>query len=201
MSAARQPAQPGQDGEDARREQARPRDTEFARLYGARWWHLAVLTALLVGTAYVVSRLLGDPALFRIAVWFVGAAVVWDLLLGPLFALADRGLRATAGRGGVRALNHVRVPALLSLLLLLVWAPLVLQRSEPVYRAKSGLLQDPYLDRWLAVTAVLFAASALVWAVGALRRRGQQGQPGQQGEPDQPGQPGQAGPARSRPSG
>ena len=141
------------------------------RLYGAAPWHLLVLLGLLAVTAYTGTRLLGDPALLRIAIWFVGAAVVWDLVLGPLVALADRGLQAALGRGHVPLLNHVRVPALLSGLLLLLFAPLVLQRSEGVYAAKTGLSQDPYLERWLAVTAVLFAASALAWVVALLRAR------------------------------
>ena len=146
--------------------------SRFGRLYGAHAWHLAVLIALLAGTAYVVSRLLGDPQLFRIGLWFVGAAVVWDLVLGPLLALGDRVLRAVLGRvrrNGVRPLNYVRFPVLVSLILLVVWAPLILQRSEGVYRAKSGLTQDPYLERWLVVTAVLLLTSAVVFVLAAVR--------------------------------
>jgi hypothetical protein len=142
--------------------------------YGASGRHLLALAACFLVTAYVVSRLLDDPALLRIAVWFVGAAVVWDLVLGPALALADRLLRASAGRvrtAGVPLLNFVRVPAALSVLLLLVWAPSVLRRSEGVYAAKTGLSQQPYLGRWLAVTAVLFAASALAWGLSVARAR------------------------------
>jgi hypothetical protein len=147
----------------------------FARLYGAKPWHLMVLLACFALTGYAVSRLLDDlPTLIRIAIWFVGAAVVWDLLVGPAFALADRllrpALRAVRPRG-VPALNYVRVPALVSALLLIVWAPLILQRSEFVFRLKAGLLQDPYLERWLAVTGALFALSAVAYAVALLRAR------------------------------
>ena len=146
----------------------------FGRRYGAAWWHLLALLACFALSAYAVSRLIGNPELFRIAVWFVGAAVVWDLLLGPGFALLDRLLRSTAGRArpaGVPVVNFVRVPVALSLLLLLVWAPLVLQRSEGVYTAKAGLSQDPYLARWLGITAVLFLASAVAWALATRRAR------------------------------
>jgi hypothetical protein len=142
------------------------------RLYGAAWWHLVVLLVSFALAGYAASRLLGDPALFRIALWFVGAAVVWDLLLGPGFALADRVLSGVAGRvrsGGVPLLNYLRVPAVLSTLLLLVWAPLVLQRSQGVYAAKTGLSQQPYLGRWLAVTAVLFLGSALAYVLARVR--------------------------------
>ena len=143
----------------------------FRRLYGASPWHLVALLAMLVVAGYTASRVLGDPALLRIAIWFVGAAVVWDLVLGPLLGLADLGLRAGLRRGRVPLLNYVRVPALLSGLLLVMFAPLVLQRSEGVYAAKTGLSQDPYLARWLAVTAVLFVLSAVAWVLAARRAR------------------------------
>ncbi|HWH29325.1 MAG TPA: hypothetical protein VNU26_10245 [Mycobacteriales bacterium] len=160
--------------EDAADGSGRPHDTGFARRYGARPWHLLVLLALFAATGYVASRLLGDPTLPSIVLWFVGAAVVWDLVLGPALSLGDLGLRTALRRrrpAGVRPLNYVRVPALLSLLLLVLWAPLVLQRSEAVYRAKTGLTQDPYLERWLAVTAVLFAASAVAFLAAVWRGR------------------------------
>ena len=158
--------------EQARHESGRRRDTRFTRLYGASPWHLLAMLALGAVTAYVVSRLLDDPALIRIAIWFVGAAVVWDLVLGPLYAVADAAWRPASRRlrvRGVRPLNYVRVPVLLSSLLLLLYAPLVLQRSEGVYQAKSGLSQDPYLGRWLGITAVLFALSAVAYAVAVVR--------------------------------
>ena len=147
------------------------------RLYGAAWWHLLALLLCFALTALAVSRLLDQvPVLVRITVWFVGAALAWDLVAGPALAAADAGLRPLhrVRVRGVRALNYVRVPALLSLLLLVVWWPLVRQRSEGVYRVKTGLLQDGYLERWAGVTAVLLAGSALLYAVAVVRagRRG-----------------------------
>ena len=142
------------------------------RLYGAAWWHLLALVLCLALTALAVSKLLGDTAvLVRIVVWFVGAALAWDLVAGPLLAAADHGLRPLhrVRLRGVAALNYVRVPGLLSLLLLVVWWPLVRQRSEGVYRVKTGLLQDGYLGRWAAVTAVLVVGSALLYALAVVR--------------------------------
>lgn len=144
----------------------------FRRAYGASPLHLLALLGCFALSAYAVSRLADSPVLLRIAVWFVGAAVAWDLVVGPAYALADRALLVPLRRAaprGVPLLNHVRVPALLSSLLLLVWLPLVLQRSEGVYRVKTGLDQDGYLGSWLAVTAVLFAGSALLWAARLVR--------------------------------
>ncbi len=146
---------------------------KWVRRYGASGWHLAALLGCFALTGYTVTRLLGDTSsLLRIVVWFVGAAVVWDLVLGPALALADRGARGALQRvRGVPALNYVRFPAGLSLLLLVVFAPQVLQRSEQRYSAKAGLTQDPYLERWAAVTAALFAASALAYGLAVLRAR------------------------------
>jgi uncharacterized membrane protein YuzA (DUF378 family) len=143
----------------------------FRRRYGASWWHLLSLLACFALTGYAVSRLFGDStALVRIAIWFVGAAVVWDLVLGPLLALADAGLRRLR-LGPVPPVNYLRVPALLSLLLLVVWAPLIFERSAFVYEMKSGLSSQPYLGRWVAVTVVLFAVSAVAYAVAVWRAR------------------------------
>ena len=141
--------------------------------YGASWGHLLALLGCFALTGYAVSRLLGDlSSLLSIALWFAGAAVVWDLVLGPALALADRGARRLLlGTGGVRLLNHVRFPALLSLLLLALFAPLVLQRSASRYSAKTGLAQDPYLERWAAVTAALVVLSALSYALSVRRAR------------------------------
>ena len=152
-----------------------PPSGRLLRWYGASGWHLAVVLGCFAVTGYAGSRLRGDTAsLLQIGLWFVGAAVVWDLVLGPALALADRAVRGPLHRvrvSGVSPLNHVRFAALLSLLLLAVFAPLVLQRSERRYSAKTGLLQDPYLERWLGVTVALFVLSALSYGLAVRRAR------------------------------
>ena len=143
------------------------------RLYGDGVRHLVAVLGCLAVAGYAASRAAQDrPAVVRLVVWFVGAAVVWDLVLGPLLSLGDRGLRRVlrTPRGGVVPLNYVRAPLLVSGVLLVVSAPLVLRRSD-VYAGKTGLDLDVYLGRWLAVTAVLVAGSAVLFAVAALRRR------------------------------
>jgi hypothetical protein len=148
------------------------------RLYGDGPRHLLALLGCFLLAGYAALRLLAEdvpvPGLVRIVVWFVGAAVVWDLVLGPLLALVDRGLRGALRRvrpGGVSPLNYVRAPALVSALLLLMWLPLILERSQGVYGAKAGLDSSVYLGRWLAVAAVLFAVSAVLFVVALLRAR------------------------------
>ena len=153
----------------------------FRRLDGDRPLHLLVLLGCFAVSAYAASRLLGDPAALRVAAWFLGAAVVFDLVLSPLLALADRVLLAERerrehdqgepSRRSVSPVNYVRVPLLFSGLLLLVYAPVILQRSEEPYRVASGLDQQPYLERWLAISALLLVVAALAYAVAVLLAR------------------------------
>ncbi|MFI1421312.1 hypothetical protein ACH4VX_25735 [Streptomyces sp. NPDC020731] len=130
---------------------------------------LFVLLGSFVLCAYAGVRLL-DGDWVVVALWFVGAAVIHDLVLLPLYAAADRVLVKGAGRrrGWV---NCVRVPAALSGLLLLVWFPLISGRVSERYASVAGLSADGYVVRWLIVTAVLFGGSAVVFAVRGGRRR------------------------------
>jgi hypothetical protein len=128
---------------------------------------LLALLASFVVAGYAAFRLLaGNP--IGIGAWFIGSAVVHDLVLFPLYAGLDATLVMLLRRhpelatvAGVRWLNYLRVPAAVSGLLLLVWSPLILRVSGPAYHAASGLSAQPFLLRWLAVTAVLFAMSAV----------------------------------------
>lgn len=130
---------------------------------------LLLLACSFALAGYAGVRLLDDDW-FGVALWFVGAALLHDLVLLPLYATADRalvgGLRAT-GRGAW--ILYVRVPAALSGLLLLVWFPLISGSVSRRYRSATGLPADGFLARWLLITAVLFGASALLLAL-RLRR-------------------------------
>jgi hypothetical protein len=147
--------------------------------YGASPLHLLLVLCSFALAAYAGIRLLDGDTL-GVVLWFVGAAIVHDLVLVPLYSVADRALRNVAGwpRGG-RArdaaawreqVNYVRVPAFISLLLLLVWYPLILDRVGH-YASYTGLEPGVFMGRWLLVTAALFALSALWLAVRALRGR------------------------------
>jgi hypothetical protein len=149
---------------------------KLTRAYGASPLHLLALLASFALAAYAVLRASSGPLPLRMAVWFVGAVVLHDLVLFPLYALADRTLGLVVRRRGRSepggGVNYVRVPALLSGLLLLMFFPLVFRKSEPSYGAASGLDQAPYLSHWLLLTALLFLGSAVVLAVrAALNRR------------------------------
>ncbi|MFF1417794.1 hypothetical protein [Streptomyces sp. NPDC058280] len=143
----------------------------FRRLYGESPLQLLLLLASFALCAYAGIRLLKGDWLF-ILLWFVGAAVLHDLVLVPLYALGDRAVRSVLRpRGAVprTAVHHVRVPAAVSLLLLLVYWPLVLRTSRRTYEADTRLTIDVFLGRWLLITAALFALSA-VWLVIRLWR-------------------------------
>jgi len=118
---------------------------------------------------YAAVRLLaGDWR--GVALWIVGAALLHDLVLLPLYSVADRALVRGLGTAGRRSWTpYVRVPAVLSGLLLLVWSPLVLGVTDRRYRLLTGRSADGYLGRWLLITAVLFGGSALLLALRARR--------------------------------
>ena len=132
---------------------------------------LLALLASFVVAGYAALRLLaGNPV--GIGAWFIGSAVGHDLVLFPLYAGVDAVLvmllhrrPAWATVAGVWWLNYLRLPAVVSGLLLLVWSPLILRLPEATYHAASGLSAQPFLPRWLAVTAVLFGISAATLAV------------------------------------
>jgi hypothetical protein len=142
------------------------------RWYGASPLHLLALLACFGLAGYAAARLIPSQPL-GVAAWFLGAVIGHDLLLMPLYSLADRSVMAAIRHRDPQLpvtpwINYVRVPAALSGLLLLVWFPLILRLPSP-YRASTGLSADPYLWHWLAVTGVLFLLSAVAFA---LRLRG-----------------------------
>jgi hypothetical protein len=168
------------------------------RWYGDSPLHLLALLASFALAGYAVQAVVIADQWRGFAVWFAVAIVGHDLLLFPLYSLADlsvrrllplpgalrrtrqaRSVRGTAGSKGVMTagrlappvLNYLRVPTAFSLLILLVWFPLILRLSARTYYRASGLSASPYLGRWLAVTGAMFALSAVCYAL-ALRRAG-----------------------------
>lgn len=125
---------------------------------------LAVTFAL---AGYAGVRWLADDW-FGVAVWFVGCALVHDLVLLPLYSAADLALRRVLGPRQ-DLVNFVRVPALLSVLLLVMWFPLIARPER--YEPYTGLSPDVFLGNWLLITAALFAVSALWLGRRAVRVR------------------------------
>lgn len=143
----------------------------FARAYGSGPLHLLALLACFALAGAAALQVSDDPVRLRYLAWFLGAVVAHDLLLFPLYALLDRsaGSLVRRRRGAAPgSVNFVRVPALLSGLLLLVFAPAILGR-DTAFAAASGRDYDGYLARWLLVTGVLFAGAALLYALRGRR--------------------------------
>jgi hypothetical protein len=143
----------------------------LTRLYGASPAHLLTMVAgfALAGytlAAFGVNELWNQGTWWQsIAVWFVAAVVAHDFVLFPIYALADRAL--SLRRPKITARNYIRVPALASALTFLVFLPGIIEQGGPVYQAATGQTQQPFLGRWLLLTAVMFGVSAVAYAARA----------------------------------
>jgi hypothetical protein len=131
------------------------------QLYGASPLHLLAHLALLPFCAWALLEVLGARAAANVAVWLVACVILHDLVVLPLYSGVDRGVRRATGA----AINFVRVPAALSLLMLVVYFGVISGRGEGAFRAASGLEYEGYAARWLLVSAALFAASGLLYLV------------------------------------
>jgi hypothetical protein len=147
----------------------------FRYEYGAEPLHLLATLFGLALIGYALLRITEIPGSTRILLWLLAAALLHDLVALPAYSVLLRLSRGAATRAftsramAVHALNHVRVPAALSLLLLVAYLPLILRFAPDTYEGTSGRSVDPYLGRWLLVSAGLFLISAVAYAV-RLRR-------------------------------
>ncbi|ORA08427.1 hypothetical protein [Mycobacterium arosiense] len=152
---------------------------KFAKAYGSHPLHLLILLVGFALIGYVIATIdpvtLWNPKAWwqSIIVWFVAALVVHDLVLFGVYALLDGLLSRAVVRTEpprVPLINHIRVPALGAGLTLLVFLPGIIKQGAATYTAATGQTQDPYLGRWLSLTAAMFAVSAAIYAVRVVRR-------------------------------
>ena len=134
------------------------------RRYGATPAHLLAHLILLPITAWAILSVLDFRAASNVVVWLIAAVIVHDLVLLPLYSGIDLAARS-AFKGAV---NYVRVPAGLSLLLLLVFWSTIRGKGAGTYARVSGETWDGHATRWLLITAALFAISGVLYL---LRRR------------------------------
>jgi hypothetical protein len=151
--------------------------------YGASPLHLLAHATAFAIAGYALAQIVRGGTVVNFIAWFAGAAVVHDVVFLPLYSVLDRLThRALRGQPPHRALggysrervpviNHVRVPAMISGLLLLVYFPLILGLSDGKYFAASGRHLGGYARNWLGITAVLFAGSAVLYAIRVTRAR------------------------------
>lgn len=146
---------------------------KFVSWYGADPLHLLVLLGCFALAAYAGIRLFGAQPV-EVAVWLVGAVLVHDLLLFPLYSLADRSVRDVLSHRRSHAaprvpwINYLRVPTVISVLLGLVYLPMIL-RLPAGFEGITTFTTDVYLARYLAIVGGLFLTSALAYAL-RLRR-------------------------------
>jgi len=151
----------------------------FKRLYGDHVLHFIVLVAALALGGYTIS-VLGVDQLFNprvwwqsIAVWFAVAVIGHDLILFPLYALAERLLPKRrrgepATRRRVPIVNYVRMPTLAAALTFAMFLPGIIEQGAVTYTAATGLTQEPYLGRWLLLVAGFYLVSAVCYLVRSI---------------------------------
>jgi hypothetical protein len=157
---------------------------QFTRMYGAHPLHLLALLTCFAFVGYVINTVgvhelwSGHTWWQTILVWFVGAIVLHDLLLFPLYTVAHHSLgagwRAVKGRlpathARVASINYIRTPLLASALLFAVYVPGIIEQGGSTYRRATGLTQQPFLGRYLLLIAALFAISAVAYAIRTWR--------------------------------
>jgi hypothetical protein len=153
----------------------------FRARYGAGPFHLVMLLASFAIAGVAVAGWFQRPReVGTVLVWFAAAIVVHDLVLLPLYSMLDRiafrsrrdttdDVHGHAGRRLVNPAPYVRIPAILSGLLLLVFFPVILGLGAHTEFAASGIAERGYLARWLLATGVMFALSGAAYAVAVSR--------------------------------
>ena len=122
--------------------------------------HLMAHGVLFAVFGWVVLQLVDAREALNIATWFVLAIVLHDLALLPFYSALDR-----VARRVTPSVNHVRVPAALSALLLLLFFPPILGRNDASFARVAGEEPEGYLERWLIVTLVLFVGSLVLYVL------------------------------------
>ena len=151
-------------------------------LYGAGPLNLLVLVASFAVTAAAVAGWFQRPRdVVTVLEWFAAAIVLHDLVALPLYSLLDRvaygslqaGIRTA--RRPVPALvdptPYLRIPAILSGLLALVFFPVLFGLGSGAELAASGIRESGYLVRWLLATGTIFAVAAAAYALALARAR------------------------------
>lgn len=172
----------------------------IARAYGAHPAHLLLMVACFALIGYLVAvagiSTFWDPQVWwqSILVWFLGAVIVHDLILFPLYATADRSLVAAlslghsgaatppGGRPSVPVLNYVRIPAMATALVTVLFLPGIIEQGKNSYLHATGQTQAPFALRWLLLCVAFFLLGALAFAARLVVVRWGQGHAGVPGD-------------------
>ena len=149
----------------------------FRRRYGASPTHLVAHLAGFAIVAFALDRIFSSGDVKVVILWYLGFAIAHDLVFVPAYTGLDRLFRATIarwsppGRTGLPVINHVRVPVVISALLLIIYLPLISRRNDGWYFQLSGHSLSHYIRNWLMITAVLFLGSGLIYLARLVRAR------------------------------
>ena len=136
--------------------------------YGASPVHLLAHLALLPLVAWALWEVLQFRGALNVVVWLVAAAVLHDLVLLPAYSALDR----AAQRAAPGAINYVRVPAGLSLLMLLVFWSTITGKGSGAFHFVTSHFYSGYFARWLLATGILFATSLALYLLRTWRASG-----------------------------
>jgi len=142
------------------------------RIYGSTPLHLLAHLASLALAGWAILQITDARAPWQIFFWLIGSVLLHDALLWPFYTILDQitqGLTIAGDRGRVLAINHLRIPAGLSALMFIAAFPAILELKEGNFTRVSGLGYEGYLGRWLLVSGLLFAGSAVLYAVRVRR--------------------------------
>jgi hypothetical protein len=131
------------------------------RRYGASPLHLLAHLALLPLAGWALLQVVDLTTAGRVLLWLAGAIVAHDLVLLPFYSLLDRAAARALPAGP--AINYVRVPAGLALLLGLAFLGEISGRSDPAFTRASGLALEGSLARWLIACAALFVVAGVLY--------------------------------------
>ena len=143
----------------------------FRSRYGASPLHLAGHLVVFSIALFAIDRIASGGGLAELIALYIGFVIAHDLVFLPAYSCLDRATQAAlarlapGGRGSVPAINHVRVPALISGLLLIIYAPFISGMADSGYFQLSGHHIEGYLRNWLLISAALFLGSGLIYAL------------------------------------
>ena len=147
----------------------------FRRRYGGSPLHLAGHLFVFAIALFAIDRIAAAGNLAKAIVLFIGFVIAHDLIFVPAYSGLDRAARRALARlptprlGSVSVINHIRAPALISGLLLIIYAPLISRRSDNGYFLTGGHHIEGYLRNWFLISVALFLGSALIYALRVSR--------------------------------
>jgi hypothetical protein len=150
----------------------------FRRRYGASPLHLAAHLLALAIVALTFDRIFSGGAVPKLLLLYLAFVIAHDLIFVGIYSGLDRVTRRALSRlsltrrSAIPMINHVRAPALISALLLIIYGPLILGLADGEYFALTGHRPEHYLRNWVLITAGLFLGSGAIYLarVGRLRR-------------------------------